>query len=119
MPPRFRGARRALVRGILSPRRGGAKNAFDQTKPLSAPVALADVPEDLTLTNAMVALPLPGERAGVRADQQVVHRLHFLASCFGAVIIGQSSVRKGDAGSTDSPNPGEQTKFTTGQSAQP
>ena len=38
---------------------------------------------------------------------------------FGAVVMGQSSVLNGEAGSKAIPAPGEQYKLTTGKSAQP
>jgi hypothetical protein len=52
----------------LSPRRGGAKNAHCYTTSLAALVVGSNAVNRLNLKMAPVALPLLGERAGVRAD---------------------------------------------------
>jgi hypothetical protein len=52
----------------LSLRRGGAKNALDGNESFAALVAWMDAAIDFNPDETFGALPLPGERAGVRVD---------------------------------------------------
>ena len=53
----------------LSPGRGCAEDTIDPGKSSVAPVALSNAARDLTTTTPTIALPLLGERAGVRTGR--------------------------------------------------
>jgi hypothetical protein len=53
----------------LSPRKGSAENGLEQSEFSSTLGMTTCAEKDMTTCFAAVALPLPGERAGVRAEQ--------------------------------------------------